>query len=421
MGKLSDGRQPLERREEGMAIMTSSTSREEAIVIVGGGICGLATALALHRKNIHSLVLERSDSLRATGAAIAIYTNGWRALDQLGIGDFLRQKAIRLQATHEIFLDDGVEQRISKGKEELRCVKRSDLIETLAENLPPGTVHFGCRLVRVETNRKTFNHVLHLYDGSIIIAKVLIGCDGVNSIIAESLQLREPRLFSTSRTRGYTYYAHGHPFSNDFVRTRKNNTVVGRLPIDNRLVYWFIGRPWLPKDLEVRRDPELLKEATLKAVETFPIETIELVKDTDMTSISLTRLRYRAPWDLLRGLHKGTMTVAGDAMHAMIPFLGQGGSAGLEDAIVLARCMAQELGAGLGCGRDGQLQKQVEAAFGRYVKERRLRLLRLLVQTYLEESVVKTKSAFKKFAFVCLLKALFGDPLGHAQYDCGIL
>lgn len=68
------------------------------IVIVGGGICGLATALALHKKGIKSVVLERSESLRAAGAGIGVHTNGWRAFDQLGIGSKLRRTSLPLQA-----------------------------------------------------------------------------------------------------------------------------------------------------------------------------------------------------------------------------------------------------------------------------------------------------------------------------------
>ncbi|MQM16917.1 hypothetical protein Taro_049880 [Colocasia esculenta] len=415
------------------------------------------------RKNLKSLVLERSDNLRATGAAIAIFTNGWRALDQLGIGELLREKAVPLKAyvcycnalrsslnvyadytasqtdhpssftaipmymssVREIYMDDGVEETIPNGKDELRCVKRSDLIKALAGGLPPETIRFGCQVFHVDTDPESSNHVLHLNDGSTIIAKVVIGCDGVNSIIAEKLQLKAPRIFSTSRARGYTYYPNGHPFHNEFVRMRKNHVLLGRLPVDDRLVYWFVGRPWLPEDRENRSDPKDIIETTLKALRHFPTEDIEMVKNTDVRSINLTRLRYRAPWEvLIKGLHKGTMTVAGDAMHAMIPYLGQGGSAALEDAVVLARCVAQEMD----IGPDGsmilkkhKLQKRVETAFGAFVRERRWRLWSLLAQTFLEESRVQTKSPFKKFVFVCLLKVLFGDPLGHAQYDCGSL
>ncbi|KAL2937044.1 Monooxygenase 2 [Bienertia sinuspersici] len=62
------------------------------IVIVGAGISGLATALALHRLGIKSLVLESSNVLRAAGITITAWTNAWRVLDALGIADSLRQQ-----------------------------------------------------------------------------------------------------------------------------------------------------------------------------------------------------------------------------------------------------------------------------------------------------------------------------------------
>ncbi|GKV35151.1 hypothetical protein SLEP1_g43455 [Rubroshorea leprosula] len=82
------------------------------IIIVGGGICGLATALALHRKGIKSLVLERSETLRETGAAIGIHTNGWRALDQLGVASKLRQTALPIQRQRDIWLYRNKEETI---------------------------------------------------------------------------------------------------------------------------------------------------------------------------------------------------------------------------------------------------------------------------------------------------------------------
>jgi len=58
---------------------------DEEVVIVGAGIAGLATALALKRVGIKSLVLERSHELRAAGAALSLFPNAWRALDALGV------------------------------------------------------------------------------------------------------------------------------------------------------------------------------------------------------------------------------------------------------------------------------------------------------------------------------------------------
>lgn len=70
---------------------------DEDIVIVGAGIAGLTTSLALHRLGIRSLVLESSESLRVTGFALTLWTNAWRALDAVGIRDSLRQQHIQLQ------------------------------------------------------------------------------------------------------------------------------------------------------------------------------------------------------------------------------------------------------------------------------------------------------------------------------------
>lgn len=68
------------------------------VVIIGAGICGLATAVALQKKEIKSVVMERSEALRnITGAAIGIRQNGWRALDQLGVADVLRRTGINIK------------------------------------------------------------------------------------------------------------------------------------------------------------------------------------------------------------------------------------------------------------------------------------------------------------------------------------
>ena len=58
---------------------------EEDVVIVGAGIAGLATAVALKRVRIQALVIEKSGGLRAAGATLSLYPNGWLALDALGV------------------------------------------------------------------------------------------------------------------------------------------------------------------------------------------------------------------------------------------------------------------------------------------------------------------------------------------------
>ncbi|CAL5357846.1 unnamed protein product [Camellia sinensis] len=270
----------MDRRE------VKDEEEEHEIVIVGGGICGLATALALHRKGVRSVVLEKSETLRATGAAIAILDNGWLALHQLGLASLLRQSSLPLQ-------------RDRHG--EARCLKRSDLINTLADALPPHTIHFGCQIVGVKLDPLTSNPILQLLDGRCIVAKVLIGCDGANSVVVDFLELKPPKAFPLSAVRGLTKYPSGHAFAHEFVRMRRNNIMVGRVPIDDKSVNWMVGQQTTPKDARTLQNPDLIIQSTLPLIYGFPPEIQQMIEDSDVESLSLTHVRYRAPWDLLLG------------------------------------------------------------------------------------------------------------------------
>ncbi|GMN66389.1 hypothetical protein TIFTF001_035455 [Ficus carica] len=381
-------------------------AEELDIVIVGAGICGLATALALRTKGIKSVILERSDTLRASGAAIAILTNGWRALDQLGIGPQLRRTALPLQ-----------------GRGEARWVKRSDLIEMLAEDLPHGTIRLGCQLLSVELDPFTNFPTLQLRDGRILKAKILIGCDGASSKVAEFLGIKSNKLFPACAMRGLTYYPSPHGFAPEFVRTHGNNVVCGRSTMTENLVFWFLLLPgYHDRDSDIFNDPEQIKQMALEKTNCFPKETKEMIKGCDMTTISLTYLWYRPAWDILLGtLRKGTVTVAGDSMHVMGPFIGQGGLAAMEDSIALARCLAHKIHGETGLEGNYGLRKEVEEAIDMYVKERRMRLVRLSARTYVTGLMLSTPSMKMKLLLFALIIVLFQDPLRHTSYNCGHL
>uniref|UniRef100_A0A161XXK2 FAD-binding domain-containing protein n=1 Tax=Daucus carota subsp. sativus TaxID=79200 RepID=A0A161XXK2_DAUCS len=399
---------------------------QHEIVIVGAGICGLATALALHRKGMQCIVLERSESLRYTGGAIGIMANGWRALHQLGVDSILRQTANPIVGTKDIWLDKNKQREMSFMSGEARCLRRSDLINTLYNALPPNVVKFGHQIVSVKLDPQTNFPILQLEDGNSISSKVLVGCDGANSVVADFLQLKHTKVAVLCSARGLTNYPSGHPFTHEFVRMKRNNTFVGRIPIDSKLVYWFVAHPWVQTaysfvgyqfNTKISQDKELIRQYTLQLVKSFPKETVELIKDTDHESLSFTRIRYRRPWDLLLGsFRKGTVTVAGDAMHVMGPFIGQGGSAGLEDAIVLARNLAKKM------SMTPTDPRSIEEALDEYVKERRMRIVRMSAQTYLTGKLItESTPLLVKFACIILMILLFRDASGHTKYDCGTL
>ncbi|XP_010930385.2 monooxygenase 1 isoform X1 [Elaeis guineensis] len=395
------------------------------VVIVGGGICGLATALALHRKGVKSLVLERSDRIRATGAAIGVFMNGWCALDRLGVGAVLRDKTIPIPEIQEVWHRKSAMQVKSTRIEEFRCLKRTDLIQALFDNLPVDSVRLGCQIVAVERDPSTSFPILYVHDGIIIKAKVLIGCDGSNSVISKSLGLGSLNSLPNCVIRGLTNYPNGHNLKSRFLRHLDGYMAFGRIPIDDNLVHWFVDWPYPNRDIDAPKDPKFLMELAMQQIKDYPAEMIEMVKSSDPSSLNLTRIRYRSPWHLVFGnFRRGTMTVAGDAMHMMGPFLGQGGCVAMEDAVVLARNLAQAMPMGLEGGRvgDGELKKRIETALENYVRERKPRVLKLAMQSMLVGILISSSSKIKRLLSLALLLVFFGGAsLSYTRYDCGPL
>lgn len=214
--------------------------------------------------------------------------------------------------------------------------------------------------------------------------------------------------------RAFTDYPNGHGLPQEIVRMRNDHILCGTIPINDELVFWFVVHRWDPKDYSMAlRDPELIRSLTLETIKNFPAEKFRNGKDCDLSSLSFTHFRYRAPWDILLGhLRKGTVTVAGDSMHAMAPFIGQGGSAGIEDAVVLTRCLARN---------NMQQYEKIGEPLDEYVKERRMSLVGLATQAYLIGSLQETSSMLLKLIIIGLMAVLYRDPFGRTHYNCGCL
>ncbi|KAL9997890.1 putative FAD-binding domain, FAD/NAD(P)-binding domain superfamily [Helianthus debilis subsp. tardiflorus] len=304
---------------------------------------------------------------------------------------------------------------------ETRCLRRKDIIDTLYAALPPTTVKFSCELESIELDPLTTKPILRFINGNTISTKVVIGCDGGKSIVAKFLNLKPTKMFPIFTVRGLTNYPHGHPFGREFTRFKKDGMLVGRLPIDNNMIYWFSGQPYIPKDERIWKNPEVIRQYTMELLSNYPQDIQEMAQNADMNSLSFTHLRYRDPWDLLTGtFFKGTVMVVGDAMHVMGPFLGQGGSAALEDAVVLARNMAQ---LGLNHAESGSkiIVHRVGKAFDQFVRQRRIRVVRLSLQAYLIGMLSVSSSPLKRILWIMLLFLLFPNQNSHMDYDCGDL
>ncbi|GLJ23952.1 hypothetical protein SUGI_0455370 [Cryptomeria japonica] len=406
--------------------ISSSDLESGGIVIVGGGIAGLATAVGLHRFGLKSLVLERADSLRTTGAALTLMTNAWRALDYLGVAESIRRKHPQLQRARVTSISSGFTKEISysscgkSGNHEVRAVQRSVLLGTLAEELPPDTIRFNSKVVSIQQSESSSLIAIQLRDGALIKAKVLIGCDGVNSVIAEWLGLPAPSLSGRSAIRGLATYPEGHNFEPKVQQYWGENLRAGFVPCNDKDVYWFTTQTSHPNDSEISQDPKRILEFAVEKLGKFPEPMVDMVKKSQIDTLTLAPLSLRWPWQVLLGqLSKGNVCVVGDAMHPMTPDLGQGGGATLEDAVVLGRCLGKAMTATDGLEND----KRIEEALNKFVKERRWRAFGLISGAYLT-GIVQQGYGGLLMRFLrdkYLGKKLSDNILSQADFDCGEL
>ncbi|PKH84617.1 hypothetical protein CRG98_049999, partial [Punica granatum] len=149
------------------------------------------------RVGIRAVVLETASDLRATGAAILLWSNAWLALDALGVTDKLNLLYAPIERGFVTDVKTKSTQQVvyaSKERDGPRLVHRKILLQVLVDELPPDTIRFSSKLNSVESVVEDGHRisVLRLQDGATIKAKVVIGCDGVRSVIAKRLKLSPP-------------------------------------------------------------------------------------------------------------------------------------------------------------------------------------------------------------------------------------
>ncbi|KAK6115288.1 hypothetical protein DH2020_007557 [Rehmannia glutinosa] len=352
----------------------------EDIVIVGAGLAGLTTALGLHRLGVRSLVLESSESLRVTGHALTLWTNAWRALDAVGIGDNLRERSLRIHG--------------------FKIASKDSSVPTSEADVNFGNVEVRC---------------------------VLIGCDGVNSRVAKWLGLQSPVSTGRSAIRGFVDYPDGHGFEPKFHTYFGGGLRCGFIPCDDRSLYWFctFRRSDFKCD-ENEQNPLIMKQFVVSSIRNAPEQISEVIERTELDRITYAPLKFRLPWNVLLGnIVKDNVCVAGDALHPMPPDIGQGGCSALEDGVVLARCVGEALltkpRANTDETKDEHLLK-MENGLKRYAQERRWRSFSLISIAYvvglLQESDSKVMSFLRK---TFLSKFTIGTVVRMAEFDCGKL
>src|SRR3989441_10619903 len=311
------------------------------VSIIGGGIGGLAAASALQRQGIEVTVFERNPELREIGAGLTLWANGVQVLLQLGLADALT--AISARLTHfecwswrgkrlgSMRLDT-IERQV--GAPSLG-IHRADLLRLLADAVDRGSIHLHAHCVGFRAEQGTI--IAHFADGHELQTDLLVGADGLYSVIREQLLGKQPPRYSGYTCwRGVALFEEQHVSPGISSETWGRGRRFGMLPIGNGRVFWYATYNY-PAGGQDRAGE---RKSRLSQLFGGWRETIEqLIEATNEGAILRNDILDRRP---VRHWGSGRVTLLGDAAHPPTPNLGQGACQALEDDLVLAGCLADQ-------------------------------------------------------------------------------
>jgi 2-polyprenyl-6-methoxyphenol hydroxylase-like FAD-dependent oxidoreductase len=307
-----------------------------SIGIVGGGIGGVAAAVAFHRAGIQATVYERANELREVGAGMMLWPNATRVLKELGLLERVaafsgpNQHFLVRSRTGKILMDIG----LGHFDEPALCTRRSDLLAALLSALPAERVRLGHDFEYFEEKNSSVG--IHFSDGVSIEHDFLIGADGIRSRVrSQLLGIREPIYRGYTIWRGLAHHTGAVP-SDSNSETWGRGKRFGILSTGGDRFTWYATANTHPGHVDSHegRRRELLR---MFAGWHEPVES--LIAGTEEGAI-LKNGAYDLP-PLKRWGH-GRVMLLGDAAHACTPNLGLGGCMALEDALVLAKSFAEE-------------------------------------------------------------------------------
>ncbi|EFE94566.1 FAD-dependent urate hydroxylase HpxO [Serratia odorifera] len=306
-------------------------------IIIGGGIGGLCTAIALKRIGINAEVFEAVKQIKPVGAAISIWPNGVKCLNYLGMKEPLRQLGGPMQymAYQEYLYGQtltrfSLDPLVTSVGERPYPVARAELQAMLLATYGDDCVQFGKRVSGVE---ETPDGVSAWFDdGSQAHGDFLIAADGTHSVI-------RPYVLGHQVERRYAGYVNWNglvTIDETIAPANQWTTFVGEgkrvslMPVAGNRFYFFFDVPLpigLPEDRTTAR-------ADLQRYFSGWAEPVQkLIAAIDPATTNRIEIHDIEPFERLV---RGRVALLGDAGHSTTPDIGQGGCAAMEDAVVLA-------------------------------------------------------------------------------------
>jgi len=325
------------------ATSSSRPTAPPAITIVGGGIAGLSLAAVLRQAGISYRVVDQASKFGQVGAGIQLAPNAVRLLHRLGLAEELAAVAARPQALQvRRWHDDHLLSATTLGAacEDVYgapyyTVHRADLHSVLAGAAGSHGLALGTRIV--EVTERPSEVELTFADGSRERSEVVVGADGIHSVVRNVIASDQPRFAGGSIFRGLV------PADQVPELAREPMIRMWAGPAQHCVCYPVAGGRAISFSATV--------PARQAASESWSAlgSTAELASAYRGWNPVVTRLLAAAEvvgrWDLhdrdpIPRWSTARLTLVGDAAHPMLPFMAQGGNQAIEDAVALGTCIA---------------------------------------------------------------------------------
>ena len=309
-------------------------------VVVGGGIGGVAAAVALARAGIDVQVHEQAQQLAEVGAGVSLAPNGLRMLERLGVGEQVRRVGVRYAAS-QLRLPDGRAVRHEPYQFAMAGqnvgIHRADLLALLAGQLPPGTVRTGHRCTGFRQDEASAT--VGFADGSTATADVVIGADGIHSVLQGFVVApAEPVFSGVVAYRGLVPRLEEYPAGTIRMWMGEGRHFLV-FPVRAGQLLNYVG--FVSSDTAVREswsaegDPAALA-AHFAGWDPLIGQVIAAISGPGGSGFQWG-MYDRVP---LPRWSSGRLTLLGDAAHPMLQYLAQGACQAIEDADALARALA---------------------------------------------------------------------------------
>jgi FAD-dependent urate hydroxylase len=307
------------------------------VVIIGAGIGGLTTGIAMKQAGYRVEIYDRAQELRPAGAGISLWSNGVKVLNRLGLGAKLAAIGGEMNAmeyrshTDEPLSYVDLHPLFERVGQRPYPVARTDLQTMLLDAFGPEDVQLGMPCVGVEQDEHTATAIFE--NGDRATGDLVIGADGVHSAV---------RAYVVGRPveRRYARYVNWNGLVKaDPALCQPNLWVIyvgeskraSMMPVGGDRFYFFFGAP-MAEGTQVH--PSYRQEELARIFQGWPTAVQNLIEAID--SEQTNRLEI-GDIDPLERLVQGRIALLGDSAHATTPTLGQGGCQAIEDAEVLTR------------------------------------------------------------------------------------